>query len=271
MLKRSHFCLVFLAYYPLLYSLLWSKHSNLYMNTHSRPMEMRCWPMRRTISWSVCERMRAGGGRSPLAASPLRWRWCAPFVHGWCMASGRASGDSLRVRLRGGRCPAASSPDSLEARLPASARTDLTGALAASAETHPRTGVTPATTRLHSTISLCSPQRNRCFLIVPPCRPCTRPAFCESRSTDRTVIISLVPASNRLLTMRTQKSAENEFRQLSNVFLYRSPFFAFRVTFVFCSLAHCLSGETSVVGNLNKLTSKNTSIRMTQIDNKINI
>lgn len=83
-------------------------------DTYSRPMERRCWPMRRTISWSRSA-SGGGGGKSPLrAASPFRWCACgAPFAEagGRCMAGG---GDSLRDRLRGA---APSSLDSLEARL----------------------------------------------------------------------------------------------------------------------------------------------------------
>lgn len=86
-------------------------------------MEMRCCPMRRTISWSVWVMRRPGGGRSPLRdASPLTCG--APLAQGWCMSAGRAGragGDSLRDRLRGGRCPAPSSPESVEARLARSA------------------------------------------------------------------------------------------------------------------------------------------------------
>lgn len=117
--------------------------------THSRPMEMRCCPIRRTISWSVCAMRRPGGGcRSPFVACPSPFTWCggaAPLEHGWCMASGWAGGDSLRDRLRGGRWPAPSSPESLEARLapsPPPARrarrsAEITSAPSASASTPP--------------------------------------------------------------------------------------------------------------------------------------
>lgn len=79
-------------------------------------MESRCWPIRRTISWSVWPIRGPGGESSPLrapagAASPLSCG--APLAHGWCMAGG----DSLRDLLRGGWCPAPSSPESVEARL----------------------------------------------------------------------------------------------------------------------------------------------------------
>lgn len=98
--------------------------------------------MRRTISWSVWPSRRAGA--SPLrAASPLR---CAPLVHGCCMA---APGDSLRVRLRGGRWP--SSPESLEARLPARARAPPVTSRAASAAS--RRDVAPAAPRPRDTRS----------------------------------------------------------------------------------------------------------------------
>lgn len=116
---------------------------------------MRCWPMRRTISWSVWVMRRPGGCRSPLrgAASPLTW--CgggAPLAQGWCMSAGRAGGDSLRVRLRGGRCPAPSSPESVEARLARSAAparrarrsAEITSAPAASASTPRPSDVTAA-------------------------------------------------------------------------------------------------------------------------------
>lgn len=103
--------------------------------------------MRRTISWSVGVMRRPGGCRSPLRVvlSPLTW--CgggAPLAAGgWCMSAGRAGGDSLRVRLRGGRCPAPSSPESVEARLARSAAparrarrsAEITSAPAASAST----------------------------------------------------------------------------------------------------------------------------------------
>lgn len=125
--------------------------------THSSPIDRRCWPIRRTISWSVWLIRRPGGCRSPLrvALSPLTW--CgggggAPLVQGWCMSAGRAGGDSLRVRLRGGRCPAPSSPESVEARLARSAAptrrarrsAEITSAPAASASTPWPSDVTAA-------------------------------------------------------------------------------------------------------------------------------
>ncbi|KAJ2942536.1 hypothetical protein O0L34_g2003 [Tuta absoluta] len=116
-------------------------------------MEMRCCPMSLTISWSVWD-MRRPGGRSPFCgAFPLRWGCASPLAGGWgggaggcCIAAGcggGGGGDSLRVRLRGGRWPAPSSPESVEARLardePRRPRRELTRAPAASAEPeHPR-------------------------------------------------------------------------------------------------------------------------------------
>lgn len=78
--------------------------------------------MRRTISWSVGAICAPGGCRSPLrAASPFRWGCGVPLAAGgWCMSAAGGcggGGDSLRVRLRGGRWPAPSSPESVEARL----------------------------------------------------------------------------------------------------------------------------------------------------------
>lgn len=136
-------------------------------DTHSNPMDIRCWPMRRTISWSVVDIREAGveGCRSPFcAASPLRCGEGAPLVAGgaggcgWCMA--RCGGDSLRVRLRGGRWPAPSSPESLEARLaraPRRPRRELTRAPAASASLARPSDVTAYhCARPQWTISLCS-------------------------------------------------------------------------------------------------------------------
>lgn len=100
--------------------------------TYSSPTESRCCPMRRTISWSVSDIRGPGGCTSPLraTASPLTWgaagsagagAGVVPLVAGCCMAgsagSAGAGGDTLRDRLRGGRWPAPSSPESLEARL----------------------------------------------------------------------------------------------------------------------------------------------------------
>lgn len=119
--------------------------------------------MRRTISWSVSDMLRPSGCSSPLrvAVSPLTW--CggdAPLAAGgWCMSAGRAGGDSLRVRLRGGRCPAPSSPESVEARLARSAAparrarrsAEITSAPAASASTPlPSDVTTPDTHHPHS-------------------------------------------------------------------------------------------------------------------------
>lgn len=92
----------------------WDSNRTLYRSTHSRPMESRCCPMSRTISWSVWVMRGPGGDTSPLraaveGASPFT---CVPLAHGWCMAGG----ENLRDLLRGGR-PAPSSPESVEARL----------------------------------------------------------------------------------------------------------------------------------------------------------
>lgn len=145
------------------------------MATYSSPMEMRCWPMSRTISWSVCEMCSVAGGAGsavPLrvGASPLI---CvcgggAPLAHGWCMAAGWAGGDSLRDRLRGGRCPAPSSPESLEARLAREPRperraprsAEITSAPAASASKPPPSDVTVAPPALSGPSPFVRPRLN---------------------------------------------------------------------------------------------------------------
>lgn len=128
--------------------------------------------MSRTISWSVWEMCSVAGGAGsavPLRVGPSPLRCVcgdgAPLAHGWCMAAGWAGGGSLRDRLRGGRCPAPSSPESLEARLAREPRperraprsAEITSAPAASASKPPSSDVTVArTTRTQRTISLCS-------------------------------------------------------------------------------------------------------------------
>lgn len=149
--------------------------------------------MRRTISWSVWLIRRPGGCTSPLlaGASPLTWWGGAPLATGWCgwcMAAGWAGGDSLRVRLRGGRWPAPSSPDpeSVEARLARSAprprraprSAEITSAPAASASSLRPRDVTAA--------RYAPPALNRPSLFVRGCRMmllrCSPVASSRSRS-----------------------------------------------------------------------------------------
>lgn len=138
--------------------------------------------MRRTISWSVWV-MRRPEGSSPLrAASPLRCSGGggAPLgCGGWCMAAAAGcgcGGDSLRVRLRGGRWPAPSSPESVEARLarePRRPRRELSAPAASAEPERPRpSDVTAHHHRsVHRTISLCSrpSRRSRSHPWALPC------------------------------------------------------------------------------------------------------
>lgn len=113
--------------------------------------------MRRTISWSVWDILWAGAGRAPLrSASPLRCD-AEPLAQGCAMAAG-AGGDSLRDRLRGGRCPAPSSPESVEARLAerprrAAPSAELTVARAASASAGAPDCPTPRRRLRHSDVT----------------------------------------------------------------------------------------------------------------------
>lgn len=197
--------------------------------THSSPTEMRCWPMRRTISWSVWVILNPGGCTSPLVggASPLRWCGGAPLATGWwcgwCMAAGWAGGDSLRVRLRGGRWPAPSSPDpeSVEARLARSAprprraprSAEIKIAPAASASSLRPRDVTAARYALPA-LNRPSPFVRRCRMMLLRCSPVT--AF-RPQSGPVNSFTTLVRPRKTLnagqvcnVHQRTQKSAENE-------------------------------------------------------------
>ncbi|KAI8423480.1 hypothetical protein MSG28_012598 [Choristoneura fumiferana] len=96
-------------------------------------------------------------GRAPLrSASPLRCD-AEPLAQGCAMAAG-AGGDSLRDRLRGGRCPAPSSPESVEARLAerprrAAPSAELTVARAASASAGAADRPTPRRRLRHSDVT----------------------------------------------------------------------------------------------------------------------
>lgn len=184
-------------------------------DTHSRPTESRCCPMRRTISWSVWV-MRRPEGISPLrAASPLRCSDGAPLgCGGWCMAAAvgcGCGGDSLRVRLRGGRWPAPSSPESVEARLarePRRPRRELSASAASAEPERPRpSDVTAHHHRsAHRTISLCS----------RPSRRSRSHSWTLSSDDARSTLgilhfaRCLANCFDRCSYTRTQKSAEND-------------------------------------------------------------
>lgn len=176
--------------------------------------------MRRTISWSVWV-MRRPEGSSPLrAASPLRCSGGAPLgCGGWCMAATAGcgcGGDSLRVRLRGGRWPAPSSPESVEARLAREPRRPRRKLSAPAASAEPERPSPSDVTTLHHrsayrTISLCS-RLSRCSRFHSSTLPSESCATCSRNTRPR----SLPNGSFRALlskaasSTRTQKSAEND-------------------------------------------------------------